>query len=137
MNVDVTAEIDVARPRAEVAVFAADPDNATTWYANIKSVRWQTEKPLRVGSRVNVRGAVSRRLLLLTESRRASRIGPDGSLVLLAEQDRSRWDSAAIDEGHAIVRWCLQRNEPGPYQLQAAINAVHSDAATVEVTDWS
>src|SRR5207253_5182656 len=64
-------------------------------------------------------------LLLLTESRCASRLGPDGSLVLLAEQDRSRWDRAAIDEGHAIVRWCLQRNHPGPYQLQAAISAVH------------
>jgi RNA polymerase sigma-70 factor, ECF subfamily len=76
-------------------------------------------------------------LLLLTESRRASRLGPDGSLVLLAEQDRSRWDRAAIDEGHAIVRWCLQRNHPGPYQLQAAISAVHADAASAAATDWS
>jgi RNA polymerase sigma-70 factor, ECF subfamily len=76
-------------------------------------------------------------LLLLTESRRASRLGPDGSLVLLAEQDRSRWDRAAIEEGHAIVRGCLQRNNPGPYQLQAAISAVHADAASSEATDWS
>jgi len=75
-------------------------------------------------------------LLLLTESRRASRLGPDGSLVLLAEQDRSRWDRAAIDEGHAIVRGCLKRNTPGPYQLQAAISAVHADAASAEATDW-
>jgi len=76
-------------------------------------------------------------LLLLTESRRTSRIRPDGSLILLAEQDRSRWDRALIEEGHAIVRRCLRRNQPGPYQLQAAINAVHADAATFEQTDWS
>ena len=76
-------------------------------------------------------------LLLLTESRRASRRRPDGSLVVLAEQDRRRWDRALIDEGHAIVRRCLTRNQAGPYQLQAAINAVHADAATAEETDWS
>jgi RNA polymerase sigma-70 factor, ECF subfamily len=75
-------------------------------------------------------------LLLLTESRRASRMRPDGSLVLLAEQDRRRWDRALIEEGQAIVRRCLHRNQPGAYQLQAAINAVHADAATVEQTDW-
>jgi RNA polymerase sigma-70 factor (ECF subfamily) len=75
-------------------------------------------------------------LLLLTESRRASRIGPDGSLVLLGEQDRSRWDRALIEEGQAIVRRCLHNNRPGAYQLQAAINAVHTDAATIEQTDW-
>jgi RNA polymerase sigma-70 factor, ECF subfamily len=76
-------------------------------------------------------------LLLLTESRRASRTRPDGSLVVLGEQDRSAWDRALIEEGHAIVRACLRRDEPGPYQLQAAINAVHADAATAEETDWS
>jgi RNA polymerase sigma-70 factor, ECF subfamily len=76
-------------------------------------------------------------LLLLTESRRASRTRADGSLVLLGEQDRTRWDRALIQEGQAIVRRCLRRNQPGPYQLQAAINAVHADAATVEQTDWS
>jgi RNA polymerase sigma-70 factor (ECF subfamily) len=76
-------------------------------------------------------------LLLLTESRRASRMRPDGSLVLLGEQDRRRWDRALIEEGQAIVRRCLRRNQPGPYQLQAAINAVHADAATVEQTEWS
>ncbi len=76
-------------------------------------------------------------LLLLTESRRGSRTRPDGSLVLLGEQDRTRWDRALIAEGQAIVRRCLRRNQPGPYQLQAAINAVHADAATVEQTDWS
>jgi RNA polymerase sigma-70 factor (ECF subfamily) len=76
-------------------------------------------------------------LLLLTESRRASRTRPDGSLVLLADQDRTRWDQALIEEGQAIVRKCLRRNRPGPYQLQAAINAVHADAATFAQTDWS
>jgi RNA polymerase sigma-70 factor, ECF subfamily len=75
-------------------------------------------------------------LLLLTESRRAARTRPDGSLVLLGEQDRTRWDRALIDEGQALVRGCLERNRPGPYQLQAAINAVHADAAGVEATDW-
>jgi RNA polymerase sigma-70 factor (ECF subfamily) len=75
-------------------------------------------------------------LLLLTESRRASRLAPDGSLVLLGEQDRTRWDRALIAEGLAIVRRCLRRDQPGAYQLQAAINAVHADAPTVEQTDW-
>ena len=76
-------------------------------------------------------------LLLLTESRRTSRTRPDGSLALLGEQDRRRWDRALIEEGQAIVRRCLRLNQPGAYQLQAAINAVHADAATVEQTDWS
>jgi RNA polymerase sigma-70 factor (ECF subfamily) len=75
-------------------------------------------------------------LLLLTESRRSSRTRPDRSLVLLGEQDRSRWDRALIEEGQAIVRGCVRRNQPGPYQLQAAINDVHADAPTLEETDW-
>jgi len=76
-------------------------------------------------------------LLLLTESRRRTRIAADGSLVLLRDQDRTRWDGAVISEGHAIVRACLRRNQPGPYQLQAAINAVHTDVDSIAVTDWS
>jgi RNA polymerase sigma-70 factor (ECF subfamily) len=76
-------------------------------------------------------------LLVLTESRRSARFWADGSLVLLRDQDRSRWDRAMIDEGLTLVRACLHRNEPGPYQLQAAINAVHADAGSVEDTDWS
>ena len=76
-------------------------------------------------------------LLLLIESRRSARTAADGSLVRLADQDRSRWDRALIDEGQAIVRACLRRNLPGPYQIQAAINAVHSDAPTAADTDWS
>jgi RNA polymerase sigma-70 factor, ECF subfamily len=76
-------------------------------------------------------------LVLLTQSRSAARTSSDGALVLLADQDRSRWDRALIAEGQAIVRACLRRNQPGPYQIQAAINAVHSDAATAADTDWS
>jgi RNA polymerase sigma-70 factor (ECF subfamily) len=75
-------------------------------------------------------------LLLLTESRRASRTRPDGCLVVLGDQDRAQWDQALIEEGQSILRWCLRRDEPGVYQLQAAINAVHADAATAEQTDW-
>jgi RNA polymerase sigma-70 factor, ECF subfamily len=75
-------------------------------------------------------------LLLFTESRRASRTRPDGSLVVLGEQDRIQWDRALIEEGQTILRQCVRRNQPGAYQLQAAINAVHADAATVEETDW-
>jgi RNA polymerase sigma-70 factor (ECF subfamily) len=75
-------------------------------------------------------------LLLLTESRWPARFTADGSLVLLRDQDRSSWDRALIEEGHAIVRACLRRNQPGPYQIQAAINAVHADAAAIEATDW-
>jgi len=75
-------------------------------------------------------------LLLLLESRRASRTTADGHLVLLADQDRQRWNRDLIAEGQAIVRRCLRRNQPGPYQIQAAINAVHSDAPTAADTDW-
>ena len=75
-------------------------------------------------------------LLLLTQSRSAARVRPDGALVILADQDRSQWDRDLMAEGQDIVRACLRRNQPGPYQIQAAINAVHSDAATVGDTDW-
>jgi len=75
-------------------------------------------------------------LMLLGESRRRARTTPDGGLVLLADQDRSQWDRELIAEGHAIVRRCLRRDQPGPYQIQAAIQAVHADAPTAAVTDW-
>jgi RNA polymerase sigma-70 factor, ECF subfamily len=75
-------------------------------------------------------------LMLLIEARRATRTTGDGGLVLLADQDRSRWDHGLIAEGQAIVRRCLRRNQPGPYQIQAAINAVHSDAPSAAATDW-
>ena len=76
-------------------------------------------------------------LMLLAESRRPARTDDGGTLVLLGDQDRSLWDRQLIVEGQEIVRWCLRRNDPGPFQVQAAIAAVHSDAATAEDTDWS
>ncbi len=75
-------------------------------------------------------------LMLLVQSRRAARTTPEGALVLLADQDRSRWDRELIGEGQALVRRCLSRNQPGPYQIQAAVNAVHSDARVAQDTDW-
>ncbi|MFW5418058.1 RNA polymerase sigma factor [Nocardiopsis sp. CNT-189] len=75
-------------------------------------------------------------LMLLIESRRAARTGPGGELVRLADQDRRRWDRALIDEGQDLVRACLRRDRPGRYQIQAAVNAVHADAATASETDW-
>src|SRR3546814_12433089 len=76
-------------------------------------------------------------LMLLTEARRPARTAPDGSMVRLADQDRGVWDREQIAEGHALVRACLRRNHPGPFQIQAAIAAVHADAPTAEATDWS
>jgi RNA polymerase sigma-70 factor (ECF subfamily) len=75
-------------------------------------------------------------LMLLSESRRPARTTPAGDLVLLSKQDRTTWDQAMIEEGHTLVRACLRRNQPGPYQIQAAINAVHSDAPSTADTDW-
>jgi RNA polymerase sigma-70 factor (ECF subfamily) len=75
-------------------------------------------------------------LLLLTDARRAARTDSSGALVRLADQDRTRWDRDQIAEGQAIVRACLRRNHPGPYQVQAAIAAVHADAPTAAATDW-
>ncbi|MEW2087161.1 RNA polymerase sigma factor [Streptomyces sp. NPDC005283] len=76
-------------------------------------------------------------LMLLTESRRAARTTRDGGLVLLADQDRGLWDHDLVAEGQALVRQCLRHGRPGPYQIQAAINAVHSDAPVAAATDWS
>jgi RNA polymerase sigma-70 factor (ECF subfamily) len=73
-------------------------------------------------------------LLLLTDARRPARLGPSDELVVLAEQDRSLWNRELIAEGHDLVRRCLRRAQPGPYQLQAAINAVHTDGPA---TDWA
>ncbi len=75
-------------------------------------------------------------LTLLNESRMAARTR-HGALVVLRNQDRSTWDRALIEEGHAIVRACIRRDQPGPFQLQAAIQAVHCDATSFEATDWS
>jgi len=76
-------------------------------------------------------------LMLLIEARRVTRVTPAGDLVLLSEQDRRRWDRALIEEGQALVHECLRGGQPGPYQIQAAINAVHSDAAAAADTDWA
>jgi RNA polymerase sigma-70 factor (ECF subfamily) len=75
-------------------------------------------------------------LMLLIDSRRPARLGPNGDMILLADQDRRLWDARLIAEGQSLVRQCLRWNRPGPYQLQAAINAVHSDASTADRTDW-
>jgi RNA polymerase sigma-70 factor (ECF subfamily) len=75
-------------------------------------------------------------LMLLIDARRAARVSTDGGLVRLVDQDRRQWNRAMIREGQALVRRCLARNEPGAYQIQAAINAVHSDATTAADTDW-
>jgi RNA polymerase sigma-70 factor (ECF subfamily) len=75
-------------------------------------------------------------LMLLHESRRETRATPDGELILLDEQDRSRWDRALIDEGSALVRTALSTQRIGPYSVQAAIAAVHAGAATADETDW-
>lgn len=75
-------------------------------------------------------------LLLLTDARRPARVDMGGALITLADQDRTLWDWDLIAKGQAIVRACLRRNQPGPYQIQAAINAVHSDATTPDATDW-
>lgn len=76
-------------------------------------------------------------LLLLTESRQPARFAEDGSLVLLADQDRQTWNRTLTEEGQAIVRACVRRDHAGPYQLQAAINAVHADATSFDATDWA
>lgn len=75
-------------------------------------------------------------LLLLLQARRPARVADDGSLAPLPEQDRALWDRGLVAEGHDLVRECLAANRPGPYQLQAAIQAVHCDAATDADTDW-
>ncbi|MEU5904052.1 DUF6596 domain-containing protein [Micromonospora sp. NPDC047467] len=75
-------------------------------------------------------------LMLLTDAHRAARVGPDGELVPLAEQDRTRWDAAAIEEGIALITEALTWSPPGPYQIQAAIAAVHAEAPTAAETDW-
>ena len=76
-------------------------------------------------------------LMLLTQARQPARFGADGTLVRLAEQDRAQWDRSLIDEGHRLVRACLAWNQPGAYQIQAAIAAVHAEALTSNDTDWA
>jgi RNA polymerase sigma-70 factor, ECF subfamily len=75
-------------------------------------------------------------LMLLHDSRRSARIGPDGGLLLMGEQDRTRWDAAMIAEGGALLERALRRRSPGPYQVQAAIAALHAEAPDEARTDW-
>jgi RNA polymerase sigma-70 factor (ECF subfamily) len=75
-------------------------------------------------------------LMLLIDARRPARTAASGALVPLGEQDRDRWDRDLVREGQDLVRRCLRRNRPGPYQIQAAINAVHDDAPSADATDW-
>ena len=75
-------------------------------------------------------------LMLLHDARRDARVGPDGELVLLRDQDRRRWDGAAIAEGARLIEGALRRRRPGPFQLQAAIAAVHDEASSADATDW-
>jgi RNA polymerase sigma-70 factor (ECF subfamily) len=75
-------------------------------------------------------------LMLLIDSRRAARLSPNGDMVVLADQNRGLWDRELIAEGQALVRQCILYNRPGPYQIQAAINTIHSDAPTADATDW-
>src|SRR4030095_8677857 len=74
--------------------------------------------------------------MLLIAARRPARLSRNGDLIRLADQNRATWNHTLIAEGQGIMRYCLRRNEPGPYQIQAAINAVHSDAPTDADTDW-
>jgi RNA polymerase sigma-70 factor (ECF subfamily) len=76
-------------------------------------------------------------LMVLTEARAPARLGDRGDLVRLADQDRSRWDRELVAEGHELLRGCIGQNRPGPYQVQAAIAAVHADATTAGATDWA
>jgi RNA polymerase sigma-70 factor, ECF subfamily len=75
-------------------------------------------------------------LMLLTDARRPARTAPDGSMIRLADQDRTRWDRDQIEEASALLRSCLRRNEPGPFQIQAAIAAVHAGSAADDTTNW-
>jgi RNA polymerase sigma-70 factor (ECF subfamily) len=75
-------------------------------------------------------------LLLLTDARRAARVGPDGELIQLADQDRSRWDGTRISAGRSLIEGALAQRRPGAYQLHAAIAACHCDAPSADLTDW-
>ena len=75
-------------------------------------------------------------LIVLIQGRRGARTGPDGELITIADQDRRLWDAPLIEQGKGLVRRCLRRDQPGRYQIQAAIQAVHCDAPSAEATDW-
>jgi RNA polymerase sigma-70 factor (ECF subfamily) len=112
--------------------FGTDSDSGTV--ARVEAIRLARVLHALLPGEPEATGLLA--LLLLTESRFGSRLGADGALVLLRDQDRDGWDRAKIAEGHALVRDCLRRDRPGPYQLQAAINAVHTSADSADSTDW-
>jgi len=113
---------------------AAEPVRADLCAEAIRLTRQLRDVGSAIGSPPEIDGLLA--LMLLLEARRTARVA-DGSLVTLPDQDRSTWDADLIDEGHTLVRQCLRTNRPGPYQLQAAINAVHTDALDASMTDWS
>ena len=121
MKVDITTEIDIDRPRKDVAAFAADPDNATTWYANIKSVRWQTPKPIRVGSRIAFEARFLGRSLAYTYEIRE--LEPDRRLVMSTDQGPFPmettyiWDDTPSGGTHMTLR---NRGEPSGFANLAA-----------------
>ena len=100
----------------------------------IRLTRQLREASAPLGPQPEVLGLLA--LMLLLDARRPARLR-DGVLVTLPDQDRSAWNSDQIEEGHALVRQCLALNRPGPYQIQAAINAVHTDAPDASSVDWS
>ncbi|RYP86521.1 RNA polymerase sigma factor [Nocardioides guangzhouensis] len=112
----------------------ADPIREDLCREAIRLTRQLREVAGPLGPQPEVDGLLA--LMLLTEARRPARVA-DGTLVTLTEQDRTLWDAALIDEGHRLVRGCLALNRPGPFQVQAAINAVHTDALDPSMTDWS
>ena len=121
-GIDTPTEIGETRPPAEIRTdLCAEAIRLTRILATL-----MPDEP-------EVQGLLA--LMLLTDARRPGRFA-GGALVTLADQDRASWDRDLIAEGHAIVRGCLRRGRPGRYQILAAINAVHTDAANVEQTDW-
>jgi uncharacterized protein YndB with AHSA1/START domain len=121
MHVDVTSEIDIDRPRDEVAAFAADPDNATTWYGNIKSVRWQTPKPVRVGSRLAFEARFLGRSLAYTYEIR--QLEPGTRLVMRTDEGpfpmetTYTWHDTPTGGTHMTLR---NRGEPSGFANLAA-----------------
>ncbi len=112
----------------------ADPVREDLCTEAIRLTRQVREVATALGPQPEIDGLLA--LMLLLEARRPARVR-DGVLVTLEQQDRGLWDRDLIAEGHTLVRGCLALGRPGPYQLQAAVNAVHTDAATAEATDWS
>jgi RNA polymerase sigma-70 factor (ECF subfamily) len=112
---------------------ALRPDLTAEAIRLARQLREMVEATPSLGPQPEVDGLLA--LMLLTEARAGTRVA-DGVLVPLDQQDRTRWDAALIDEGHRLVRGCLALGRPGPYQLQAAINAVHTDALDASLTDW-